>query len=152
MNSYCMYSISLTYRSLTYISVRNLIESTMPFPWRGMTDNAVHRLFKSPREHLIFNNICVIFVVSRPVRRKNSNDTIVSIGSSVRLLLLLLIMIHHDCMCHPWYKDSWSQHGAHLGPTGPRWATCWPHELCYRGQYKSTLIYVRDLTSVLANI
>ena len=25
------------------------------------------------------------------------------------------------------------QHGAHLGPTGPRWAPCWTHELCYRG-------------------
>ena len=24
-------------------------------------------------------------------------------------------------------------HGAHLGPTGPRWAPCWPHELCYLG-------------------
>ena len=22
---------------------------------------------------------------------------------------------------------------AHLGPTGPRWAPCWPHELCYLG-------------------
>ena len=21
----------------------------------------------------------------------------------------------------------------HLGPTGPRWAPCWPHELCYLG-------------------
>ena len=25
------------------------------------------------------------------------------------------------------------QHGAHLGPTGPSWAPCWPHELCYLG-------------------
>ena len=25
------------------------------------------------------------------------------------------------------------QHGAHLGPTGPRWAPWWPHELCYLG-------------------
>ena len=25
------------------------------------------------------------------------------------------------------------QHGAHLGPTGPRWAPCWPHEPCYQG-------------------
>ena len=25
------------------------------------------------------------------------------------------------------------QHGAHLGPTGPRWAPCWHHELCYLG-------------------
>ena len=25
-------------------------------------------------------------------------------------------------------------HGAHLGPTGPSWAPCWPHELCYLGR------------------
>ena len=25
------------------------------------------------------------------------------------------------------------QHGAHLGPVGPRWAQCWPHEPCYQG-------------------
>ena len=25
------------------------------------------------------------------------------------------------------------QHGAHLGPTGPRWAPCWPYGLCYMG-------------------
>ena len=34
-----------------------------------------------------------------------------------------------------WYcpdrKSSWGQHGAHLGPTGPRWAPCWLRELCY---------------------
>ena len=29
---------------------------------------------------------------------------------------------------------AWGQHGAHLGPTGPRWAACWPLELCYPGQ------------------
>ena len=27
--------------------------------------------------------------------------------------------------------------GAHLGPTGPRWASCWPHELCYLGSLYS---------------
>ena len=25
--------------------------------------------------------------------------------------------------------------GAHLGPTEPRWAPCWPHEPCYLGSY-----------------
>ena len=25
------------------------------------------------------------------------------------------------------------QHGAQLGPTGPKWAPCWPHETCYLG-------------------
>ena len=29
--------------------------------------------------------------------------------------------------------SSWGQHGAYLGPTGPRWAPCWPHEPCYLG-------------------
>ena len=28
-----------------------------------------------------------------------------------------------------------SQHGAHLGPTGPRRALCWPHALCYLGTW-----------------
>ena len=28
---------------------------------------------------------------------------------------------------------SMGQHGAHLGPPGPRWAPCWPNELCYLG-------------------
>ena len=33
----------------------------------------------------------------------------------------------------PWYQGSWGQSGAHLGPTWPRWAPCWPHEPCYLG-------------------
>ena len=33
-----------------------------------------------------------------------------------------------------WWQGSWGQHGAHLGLTGPRWAPCWPHELCYLGR------------------
>ena len=34
----------------------------------------------------------------------------------------------------PWQQGLWGQHGAHMGPTGPRWAQCWPHEPCYLGQ------------------
>ena len=30
-------------------------------------------------------------------------------------------------------QGSFVQHGAYLGPTGPRWAPCWSHELCYLG-------------------
>ena len=29
--------------------------------------------------------------------------------------------------------SSWGQHGAHLGPFGPRWALSWPYEPCYQG-------------------
>ena len=32
----------------------------------------------------------------------------------------------HDHLC-----SEYLNHGAYLGPTGPRWAPCWPHELCY---------------------
>ena len=43
--------------------------------------------------------------------------------------------------CHsswPWCNPTliarfMGQHGAQLGPTGPRWAPCWPHEPCYLG-------------------
>ena len=35
--------------------------------------------------------------------------------------------------CVPWQQGSWGQHGAHLGPTRPMWAPCWPHEPCYLG-------------------
>ena len=36
-----------------------------------------------------------------------------------------------DIYYHPWYQGSWGQHGAHLGPTGPKWDPCWSRELCY---------------------
>ena len=32
----------------------------------------------------------------------------------------------------PRKQGSWGQHVAHLGPVGPRWAPCWPHEPCYQ--------------------
>ena len=32
------------------------------------------------------------------------------------------------------------QHGAHLGPVGPRWAPCWPHEPCYQGCHYNDVI------------
>ena len=30
-------------------------------------------------------------------------------------------------------RSTWDQHGAYLGPVGPRWAPWWPHEPCYQG-------------------
>ena len=32
-------------------------------------------------------------------------------------------------------QNSWGQHGAHMGPVGPRWAPCWPHEPCYQALF-----------------
>ena len=34
------------------------------------------------------------------------------------------------------------QHGAHLGLSGPRWARCWPHELCYLGDHNFQSVFV----------
>ena len=36
---------------------------------------------------------------------------------------------------HPRQQFSWGPYGAHLGPVGPRWAPCWPHEPCYQGRF-----------------
>ena len=44
--------------------------------------------------------------------------------------------IHPTATSHRWlprYQSSWGQHWAHLGPVGPRWAPCRPHESCYQG-------------------
>ena len=36
-------------------------------------------------------------------------------------------------LCYSLRLPESNEHGAHLGPTGPRWAPCWPHEPCYLG-------------------
>ena len=41
---------------------------------------------------------------------------------------------------------------AHLGPTGPRWAPFWPHELCYLGSSHITTAGVEMKTTVMMNI
>ena len=37
----------------------------------------------------------------------------------------------------PRQQGSWGQHGAHLGPVSPRWASCWSHEPCYQGTHNT---------------
>ena len=43
------------------------------------------------------------------------------------------LLIHSQTSTVPRKQSSWSQHDAHLGPIGPRWAPCWPDEPCYLG-------------------
>ena len=53
------------------------------------------------------------------------------------------ILIKHNFSCvkySPMYlrwQGSLGKHGAHLGPVGPRWAPCRPHEPCYQGLHCS---------------
>ena len=44
-------------------------------------------------------------------------------------------------LLQPRQQSSWGQHGAHLGPVGPRWAPCWPHEPCYLGSCDTCWLY-----------
>ena len=65
--------------------------------------------------------------------------------SHTGLQYLLLPIVHADLVLtrnHIWNCKFMvpliARHGAHLGPTGPRWAPCWPHELFYLGRYHRT--------------
>ena len=48
----------------------------------------------------------------------------------------------------PWLQDSWAQHEAHLRPTGPMWAPCWPNELCYLGWYRESCLVRHSLDDI----
>ena len=52
----------------------------------------------------------------------------------------------------PRYQGSWGQHGAHLGPTGPRWAPCWPHEPCYLGLFLEIFLEIHFRECCIKNI
>ena len=56
--------------------------------------------------------------------------------STISLLRTLEIWDNFDTK----KQDSWGQHRAHLGLTGPRWAPCWPHDFCYLGSYHGTAV------------
>ena len=60
-----------------------------------------------------------------------------------------LDMLATDSYSQPRYQSSWGQHGAHLGPVGPRWAPCWPHEPCYQGSYTRVMSHKHHVISFL---
>ena len=43
---------------------------------------------------------------------------------------------------YPRYQGSCGQHGAHLGPVGPRWALWWPYGHCYQVCYCVLCLYL----------
>ena len=50
----------------------------------------------------------------------------------------LYLLDAHFIMCDIWHFSKYTLTLAtlkllHLGPVGPRWAPCWPHEPCYQG-------------------
>ena len=49
--------------------------------------------------------------------------------------MAILINTAWNTKLFPRLQSLWGQHGAYLGPVGPRWVPCWPHEPSYRGLY-----------------
>ena len=74
------------------------------------------------------------------------------LGKANRLTMIIwqvALVVLNICTTPDSKQSSWGPHGAHLGPVGPRWAPCWPHEPCYRGRrYSGNLLFdVRKWTS-----
>ena len=62
-----------------------------------------------------------------------------------------ILTINHYYLLHiPWQQSSPHSkvHGANMGPTGPRWAPCWPHEACYLSLHWS-LSWNQDLNKIV---
>ena len=92
-----------------------------------------------------------------------------TMGPSWRKLLCYFWIVNRFCAVYPIYHGclclcsliarfmglTWGQHGAHLGPVGPRWAPCWPHEPCYQGCHfirNRNIGYARSVPPCLSKI
>ena len=53
---------------------------------------------------------------------------------------MLGLKLNHVSKRGHWYQGSYGLHGAYLGPTGPKWAPCWPHDPCYLGGFSVWII------------
>ena len=110
-------------------------------------------------------NLCkwklLIFNTSRPVKIVQICQTTVSMHFvEMEIIRLRLTFVPEELLYKPQYNKLYpikhasilvlilfflvissliarfmGQHGAHLGPTGPRWASCWPHEICCLGLF-----------------
>ena len=65
----------------------------------------------------------------------SSKQTALAVPGAWKILPLITARI-----LQPDSKVHRGQHGAHLGPVGPRWAPCWPHETCYQGVYNNVFV------------
>ena len=49
--------------------------------------------------------------------------------------LNILYFFKYSCTNIFHRRSLYTFYGVHLGPTGPKWAPCWPHEPCYLGYF-----------------
>ena len=76
-----------------------------------------------------WNICCDLFAICFCTLRPSHNDHhfVDYISTNQRVQRSLFLNVFSDS------KVQAGKHGAHLGPIGPRWAPCWPHETCYLG-------------------
>ena len=63
------------------------------------------------------------------------------------LLEMIVIILRSLRVSYLRKQSSWGQHAAQLGPVGPRWAPCWPHEPCFRGAFYALFAEVEVIGS-----
>ena len=86
----------------------------------------------------LFQSHCGKSRVNAGLVRKNLPNGILFYNHGI--INAVLRLIHFCLLCNKWNMTRHSMpgskvHGAQLGPTGPRWAPCWPHEPCYLGSH-----------------
>ena len=67
----------------------------------------------------------------------HSRNMACSLSPHLWLMLTVKYFMDNEILSNLYTRDpreqsSWGQHGAHLGPVGPRWAPCWPNESAIR--------------------
>ena len=83
-------------------------------------------------------SICLILI---PVFQSNSLSIILKFLLQRKFTLVTLFKVIELYRCDYARSDStqiakfMGPTWAHLGPVGPRWAPCWPHDPCYRGSH-----------------
>ena len=87
----------------------------------------------------LWNGLCLTICPFSKIsmKKKNWKSQNCSLDNLLRKLMSKLGTLGQGLprtpKCPPRQQASQGQHGAHLGPVGPRWAPCWPHEPCYQG-------------------
>ena len=76
----------------------------------------------------------ISFLLNGTWRRPEDTKYIVILQKNYLFYMLYLRELQtnlREYKYQPLQQGLWGQNGAKLGPTGPSWAPCWPHEPCY---------------------
>ena len=111
----------------------------MTLAWNSCwTNNRVSSDFRRYDTHVALNSIGRRCESNPPDTWRN--DDVFSTSKRRRrrrldVMKTLLLRCVPAGKCVPCTAPESKVYRAHMGPTGPRWAPCWPHEPCYLGPF-----------------